>query len=37
MGNGKWQMGDGKCKGFPISHLPFPIQDAFFSILLRSV
>jgi hypothetical protein len=31
MGNGKWEMA--KCQGLPISHLPFSIQDAFFSIL----
>jgi uncharacterized damage-inducible protein DinB len=31
-GNGKWEMA--KFIGFPISHLPFPIQDASFTILL---
>jgi hypothetical protein len=32
--NGTWQMV--KQRGFAIFHLPFAIQDAFFSILLRS-
>jgi hypothetical protein len=32
---GEWQMGDRKVlMFFPISDLPFPIQDALFSILL---
>jgi len=32
MGNGKWKMAK-TYGGFAISHLPFAIQDAFFSIL----
>jgi hypothetical protein len=34
---GKWPMEDPKCLAFPVSDFPFPIQDAFFIILLRAV